>query len=78
VYLTIGTRATAAVPIEVRETLPFVLPLTLERVPGHLLHSLAMSACLPADWGELAARVANLASASRRRLQRGLAEWQSE
>lgn len=67
-----GTRATAGVPFEARETLPFVLPLIRDRIPGHRLHSLAMSACFPADGGELAARVANFASASRRRLQRGL------
>lgn len=60
------------VPIEARDILPFVLPLALDRVPGHRLQSLVISACFPADGGELAARVASFASASRRRLHTGL------
>lgn len=56
---TIGTRATAAVAaIDVLDVLPLLAPLTLDRVPGHLLQRRAISACFP-GFGELADSVAS-------------------
>jgi hypothetical protein len=67
---TIGTLAAAVVAIEVRDVLPLLLtPLTLDRVPGHLLHSLDMSLpCLPVA-GASADKMASFSSASRRKLE---------
>ena len=65
---TMGTRATAAVAaLDARDVLPLLVPLTLDRVPGHLLHSRAISFCFP-GFEELADSVASRCSASRRSL----------
>jgi hypothetical protein len=64
-----GTRATAAdAAFEARDVLPLLVPLILERVPGHLLHRRAMSVCFP-GLVELADSVARRWSASRRSLR---------
>ena len=65
---TMGTLATAAdAAFDARDVLPLLEPLTRDRVPGHLLHSRAISVCFP-GLGLLADSVASRWRASRRRL----------
>ena len=64
-----GTLATAAVAaFDARDVLPLLVPLTLDRVPGHLLHKRAISFCFP-GLGEEADNDASRWSASRRSLE---------